>query len=297
MAVDHLHLASGACPRRRWLVGPISARRVHEPALTLRRLCPLAVLCSVSLSGVHCASRNLHLPTPVHNIRGRSADAESPGCFTMTDIYNWRGTVSSGGVLSSKGPIFQLDDDGAVMETVGAIGEPVSNKWLLTAELYVTSGAIFYCKGTDVGGDCDALRIQSTGPTDWYEVRGHGGSLYFENTIVTSWDTPNRIPQVSWGSASFKGLCGVYRSELQRPPRLDSFASGGGGVGAKTCAGRDQVLLFLACAPLLNGQGLDLNFRRTAAPSTLWSCSGPRTKWCDRRVCRLSISPREGLLP
>eukprot|EP00903_Cladosiphon_okamuranus_P019666 g18077.t2 len=128
--------------------------------------------------------------------------AESPGCFTMTDIYNWRGTVSSGGVLSSKGPIFQLDDDGAVLESVGAIGEPVTNKWLLTAELYVTDGAIFYCKGSKVGGDCDELRIQSIDHTDFYEVRGHGGSLYFEETIVTSWDTPNREPQAvhEWSS-------------------------------------------------------------------------------------------------
>lgn len=129
---------------------------------------------------------------------GRKTDAESPGCFTMTDIYNWRGTVSSGGVFSSKGPIYQLDDDGAVLETVGEIGDPVTNKWLLTAELYVTDGAIFYCKGTEVGGDCDELRIQSIDPTDWYELRGHGGSLYFEKTIVTSWDTPNKTPQVSY---------------------------------------------------------------------------------------------------
>eukprot|EP00752_Nemacystus_decipiens_P009556 g8536.t1 len=121
--------------------------------------------------------------------------AESPGCFTMTDIYNWRGTESSGGVLSSKGPIYQLDDNGDVVDPVGEIGEPVTGKWLLTAELYVTDGAIFYCKGSSAGGDCDELRIQSTGSDDFYEVRGHGGSLYFENTVVTSWDTPNKEPQ------------------------------------------------------------------------------------------------------
>ncbi|CAM9590634.1 unnamed protein product, partial [Hapterophycus canaliculatus] len=46
-----------------------------------------------------------------------------------------------------------------------------------------------------IGGDCDELRIQSTGSDDYHEVRGHGGSLYFENTIVTSWDTPNNEPQ------------------------------------------------------------------------------------------------------
>ena len=132
----------------------------------------------------------------------------------MTDIYNWRGTVSAGGVRSSKGPIFQLDDDGAVVEEVDEIGAPVTGKWLLTAELYVTSGAIFYCKGSSEGGDCDELRIQSTGSEDYYELRGHGGSLYFEETIVTSWDTPNRTPQVRRrrrraGRATSKRRCGV----------------------------------------------------------------------------------------
>lgn len=27
------------------------------------------------------------------------------------------------------------------------------------------------------------------------QIRGHGGNLYFENTIVTSWDTDSRKPQ------------------------------------------------------------------------------------------------------
>eukprot|EP00752_Nemacystus_decipiens_P009493 g8487.t1 len=121
--------------------------------------------------------------------------AESEGCFTMTDIYNWRGTQSSGGVLSSKGPIYQLDDNGDIVDPVGEIGEPVTGKWLLAAELYMTNGAIFYCKGSSAGGDCDELRIQSNGPDDWYEVRGHGGSLYFEDTLVTSWDTTVKQPQ------------------------------------------------------------------------------------------------------
>eukprot|EP00903_Cladosiphon_okamuranus_P006680 g6520.t1 len=130
--------------------------------------------------------------------------AESEGCFTMTDIYNWRGTVSSGGVISSKGPIYQLDDSGNIVDPVGAIGEPVTKKWLLAAELYMTNGAIFYCKGSSAGGDCDELRIQSNGPDDWYEVRGHGGSLYFEDTVVTSWDTSAKKPQATYeGGRSF----------------------------------------------------------------------------------------------
>eukprot|EP00903_Cladosiphon_okamuranus_P006681 g6521.t1 len=130
--------------------------------------------------------------------------AESEGCFTMTDLYNWRGTVSSGGVDSNKGPIYQLDDEGSIVDNPGPIGSPVTNKWLLAAELYVTNGAIFYCKGTNAGGDCDELRIQSNGPDDWYEVRGHGGSMYFEDTIVTSWDTDNEAPQEEYeGGRSF----------------------------------------------------------------------------------------------
>ena len=89
----------------------------------------------------------------------------------MTDIYNWRGTVSSGGVVSSKGPIYQLDDSGDIVENPGVIGSPVTSKWLLTAELYTTNGAVFYCIGSSAGGDCDELRIQSTGDNDFYEVR------------------------------------------------------------------------------------------------------------------------------
>ncbi len=36
------------------------------------------------------------------------------------------------------------------------------------------------------------------------QVRGHGGSLYFEDTVVTSWDTPNKAPQEEYeGGRSF----------------------------------------------------------------------------------------------
>ncbi len=108
----------------------------------------------------------------------------------MSDLYNFRGTESSGGEVVSKGPVYQLDDTNDVYP--GLVGEPVTNKWLIASELYVTGGAIFYCRGSDIGGDCDELRIQSTGPSDFHTIRGHGGSLYFENTIVTSWDTPNK---------------------------------------------------------------------------------------------------------
>lgn len=90
----------------------------------------------------------------------------------MTDIYNWRGTEKDG---SSKGPIYMLDDSGDKIVAPTS----VTNRWLLEAELYVTDGAVFYCKGTDVGGDCNELRIQSTGPDDYYEVGWAGISFSF----------------------------------------------------------------------------------------------------------------------
>ena len=57
------------------------------------------------------------------------------------------------------------------MTTVASTNPTVTKKWLLEAELYITDGATFYCKGGTAGGDCDALRIRSTGPEDFYEVR------------------------------------------------------------------------------------------------------------------------------
>ncbi|CAN0056924.1 unnamed protein product [Pylaiella littoralis] len=123
--------------------------------------------------------------------------AEGAGCFTPTDLYNFRGVEKDG---SSKGPLYVMDDNG---EKVVA-PTTITNKWLLEAELYVEGGAVFYCKGTDVGGDCDEFRIRSNGADDYYEVRGHGGSLYFENTIVTSWNTTTNSPQETYeGGRSF----------------------------------------------------------------------------------------------
>ncbi|CAM9132608.1 unnamed protein product, partial [Ectocarpus fasciculatus] len=122
--------------------------------------------------------------------------AEGEGCFTITDIYKSR--LESDG--SGKGPIYNLDDSYNIVLNP----EVLSNKWLLTAELHITGGAIFYCRGSSIGGDCDELRIQSTGPDDFHEVRAHGGSMYFESTIVTSWDTPNKTPQATYeGGRSF----------------------------------------------------------------------------------------------
>ena len=128
----------------------------------------------------------------------------------MTDLYQMR--VESDG-WTPKGPIYILGDDNEVLLQPTAF----TGKWLITSELHVRTGSVFYCrgKGSEEGdGDCDELRIQSTGETDFHEIRGHGGSLYFENTIVTSWDTPNRKPQeVYEGGRSFLNCVTEYESD------------------------------------------------------------------------------------
>ena len=116
---------------------------------------------------------------------------EGDGCATMTDLYQTR--VESDG-WTAKGPIYVLDDNNTVLTSP----DEITGKWLLAAELFVREGAVFYCVGQSLGGDCDELRIQSTGSTDYHEVRGHGGSLYFENTIVTSWDPDTKSPQTDY---------------------------------------------------------------------------------------------------
>eukprot|EP00903_Cladosiphon_okamuranus_P017355 g15989.t1 len=114
--------------------------------------------------------------------------ASGEGCFTMTDLYDFQEKESNG---RSKGPVYVLDDD----DEVDLNPDSFTGKWLLTSELHITGGGTLYCRGTSIGGDCNELRIESTGPDAYHEVRGHGGNLYFENTVVTSWDTPNKMPQ------------------------------------------------------------------------------------------------------
>eukprot|EP00903_Cladosiphon_okamuranus_P010100 g9565.t1 len=114
--------------------------------------------------------------------------ADGEGCFTMTDLYDFQEKGSNG---RSKGPVYVLDDD----DEVDLYPDSFTGKWLLTSELHITGGGTFYCRGTSIGGDCNELRIESTGSEAYHEIRGHGGNLYFENTVVTSWDTPNKKPQ------------------------------------------------------------------------------------------------------
>lgn len=67
------------------------------------------------------------------SVRFSSKDAEGKGCFTMSDLYNFRGEWGSG---KSKGPVYVLDDD----NKVNYYPDKFTGKWLLTSELYVTGG-------------------------------------------------------------------------------------------------------------------------------------------------------------
>lgn len=62
-------------------------------------------------------------------------DAEGEGCFTMTDLYDSQDFYNDG---ESKGPIYVLDSGDNVDKF--STKENVTNKWLLTADLYVEGG-------------------------------------------------------------------------------------------------------------------------------------------------------------
>ncbi|CAN0489702.1 unnamed protein product, partial [Laminaria digitata] len=91
------------------------------------------------------------------------------GCATLTTLYEGQG---------SDGELYILDADG---EVTG--GDP-TGFWLLSSDLRIVDGVTLYVHGTDADGDADILRIRSNGAGDFYEVRGHGGSLSFKNTKV-----------------------------------------------------------------------------------------------------------------
>ncbi|CAM9946003.1 unnamed protein product [Ascophyllum nodosum] len=117
---------------------------------------------------------------------------EGDGCVTMTDIYE--ALKAQEDYWGSKGVIGVLDSRGHLKSNPSRY----TNKWLLNCDLYILDGAVFYCRGSNIGGDCDELRIHSG--SKHFELRGHGGSLYFESTEVTSWDTSNKRPKESYGS-------------------------------------------------------------------------------------------------
>ncbi|CAM9449094.1 unnamed protein product [Scytosiphon promiscuus] len=102
---------------------------------------------------------------------------EGGGCATLTDMYNAQGGAG-------EGPLYVLDEADEV-----TTGEP-TGRWLLDRDLRVTNGVTLYVHGLSIGGDADVLRIKSTS-SEFYELRGYGGSLSFKSTTVTSWDTDN----------------------------------------------------------------------------------------------------------
>lgn len=131
---------------------------------------------------------NTVLPCPRACIVRMISDFEGGGCATLTDLYESRSDNNG-----SKGPLYILDDDDNKVE---GIATP-TGRWLLESDLYVEDGSILYMHGTDIGGDCDELRIQSDDDV-YYEIRGHGGSLSFKNTLVTSWDPAEKAPRYEY---------------------------------------------------------------------------------------------------
>ncbi|CAM9161226.1 unnamed protein product [Ectocarpus sp. 13 AM-2016] len=102
------------------------------------------------------------------------------GCATLTDIYTAQGGHND------DGPLFVLDSNDNV------VGGSPTGYWLLMRDIHVEEDSLLQVHGPDAGGDARVLRIQSTGSSDYYEIRGHGGSLSFMDTKVTSWDTDEK---------------------------------------------------------------------------------------------------------
>ncbi|CAM9862332.1 unnamed protein product [Choristocarpus tenellus] len=82
------------------------------------------------------------------------------------------------------GPIYAMDSSDNILT---AAGTAPTGRWFIDADLYVLDGITLEVISLDKGGDADTLRIESTSSA-FHNLRGHGGSLYFEGTTVTSWD-------------------------------------------------------------------------------------------------------------
>ncbi|CAN0343007.1 unnamed protein product, partial [Ectocarpus sp. 12 AP-2014] len=104
------------------------------------------------------------------------SDGTTGGCATLSDVLAER-----------------VEKNGTVKKIMNA--SQVTGHWLIEADLYVTNGVTLQLHGSASGGDCDALRIKST-DTEFFNLRGHGGSLDFLDTNITSWDTDLAVPNV-----------------------------------------------------------------------------------------------------
>lgn len=102
-----------------------------------------------------------------------SLDGTRGGCATPTSVYEALGVTS---------PLYPLETPG---------------EWMLDESLYVLDGIVFNVYGSDIGGDCDYLKLHSSAATI-VNVRAHGGSLDVMNTKITSWDPSTSDVDSDW---------------------------------------------------------------------------------------------------
>lgn len=100
-----------------------------------------------------------------------SADGTRGGC--ATNVHQSLGPLS---------PLYPLETPG---------------EWMLDESLYVLDGISLNLYGTDIGGDCDYLKLRSDSSMI-VNVRAHGGSLDLMNTKVTSWDPSTGDVDSDW---------------------------------------------------------------------------------------------------
>lgn len=68
-----------------------------------------------------------------------------------------------------------------------------------------------------------------------WQIRGYGGNLYFENTVVTSWDTPEKtVQEVYNGGRSFVTCISEVIDDD------DEICSGSNESSCTTCAVQDM---------------------------------------------------------
>ncbi len=102
-----------------------------------------------------------------------SVDGSRGGCVSLTSVYD---------ALGDAGPLYPLEARG---------------EWMLEESLYVLDGIVLNVHGTDIGGDCDYLKLRSDSDT-FVNLRAYGGSLDFVNTKVTSWDPSTSGVDTDW---------------------------------------------------------------------------------------------------
>lgn len=101
---------------------------------------------------------------------------ENGACVTLGDIYEAR--------AHRPGPIYPFDEE------TQSITSNFTGSWYLSSSLYITQGSTLLIQGTDFGGDCDHLLMESS-PEKFINMRAHGGDIWIEGTHVESWDLRN----------------------------------------------------------------------------------------------------------